>query len=101
MNIPDLNKYWGVELKRLQFDCAKMAVLMELSWTSNADDKRAKLIFSGVTTFNFQGEKLFESEVVELVSLEAKSKGESFLISGELSNYLFHIECTQFSELDG
>jgi hypothetical protein len=94
----DLKKYWGVQLKGLQLDHLRMAITMDLFWTDGGAPKEARLIFHSVTSCQFQAEKIFESEVVELVSLEAKQAGKCLRISGELSNYEFDIDCTEVED---
>ena len=94
----DLDKYWGVQLKGLQFDHARMAITMELFWTTGAASKEAKLTFHGVTSCELQAEKVFGSDVVELVSLEEARAGDCVRVSGELSNYAFRINCAEVNE---
>lgn len=94
----DLDKYWGVQLKGLQLDHLRMAITMDLFWTDGGAPKEARLIFHSVTSCQFQAEKIFESEVVELVSLEAEQAGDCLRISGELSNYAFDIDCKEVEE---
>ena len=94
----DLDKYWGVQLKGLQLDHLRMAITMDLFWTDGGAPKEATLIFHSVTSCQFQAEKIFESEVVELVSLEAEQAGDCLRISGELSNYAFRIDCAEVTE---
>ncbi|WP_250627298.1 hypothetical protein [Pinirhizobacter soli] len=95
----NLNNYWGVQLKGLHFDHASMVITIDLFWTDDGASKEAKLIFHAVTSCRLQAEKVFESEVVELVSLDAKKTGGRLRITGELSNYAFDIDCAEVEEL--
>ena len=98
MTSVNLDNYWGVQLKGMRFDHARMAITMDLFWTDDGTPKEATLIFHAVTRCQLQAEKVFESEVVELISLEAKEAGGSLRITGELSNYAFDIDCAEVEE---
>lgn len=99
MNIPNLEKFWGVQLTDMQLDYAKMILSLELFWTNGESSERARLVFSGVMNLLLESEKIFTSEVVELISIEAEPKVDSVRVFGELSNYTFEIECAHVDEL--
>lgn len=96
----DLGKYWGVQLHRLHFDPLHMSVVMDLYWTIDSSMHSAKLAFRGITRCEMKAEKVYESEVVELISLEAKRLGKFWQVIGELSNYEFEIVCVDVEEQD-
>jgi hypothetical protein len=44
------------------------------------------------------GREDFESEVVELILLEAEQTGDCVRVSGKLSHYAFRIDCAEVTE---
>lgn len=75
-----------------------LSLVMNLFWTSDGAPHRASLHFSGVSTFQLSAEKIFRSDIVELISIEARPSDGGFEINGELSNYCFSILCDRMEE---
>ncbi len=96
----DLERYWGARFRGVAYDCAAMSVVFDLYWTDGSLSFGARLLFEGVTKLNFMAEKIYRSEVVELVSLEGRKETNGWRIVGELSNYDFDILCTGVKEID-
>lgn len=94
----DFNKYWGVRLSSIQYDCRAMSIAFDMHWTIDSAPCNARLRFDGVSRCEFTAEKLFKSEVVELVSLEAEKVNEGWRVVGQLSNYEFMILCSDVEE---
>lgn len=94
----DFDKYWGTQLSAIEYNCKSMSMVFVLFWTIDSKPCRARLQFNGVSRCEFVTEKVFESEVVELVSLEGKYVNGHWHITGELSNYEFSIRCVGILE---
>lgn len=95
---PNLNQYWGVRISCIRQDCFAMSVAFDLYWTDDTNRYQASLDFVGVYKFEIVGETIFDSEVVELISLEKIKVAEGWRIVGELSNYEFTIVCAEIVE---
>lgn len=93
-----MEKYWGVLLRSFQFDPLSMMLRMNLIWTSEGESRYATLTFNGVCRFELNAEHIFQSEVVELVSVESKFEHGRFEVKGELSNYNFSIVCNEIND---
>lgn len=94
----DFDKYWGVQLSGMRFDSKEMSIAFDVFWTVGSKSKKTALRFIGVSICELSAEKIFQSEVVELISIEGNRDDGSWRISGELSNYEFRIVCTGISE---
>ncbi len=94
------DRYWGTRLSRIENDCHAMTVVFELYWTADAKPCGARLRFNGVSKFDFTAERLFNSDVVELISLEGEVVNSGLRVMGELSNYEFTIICQSVDEKD-
>ena len=94
----NLDQYWGAQISGMQFDCQAMCIAMDLYWTIDATLYKARLRFNGVSKCEFAAEKIFKSEVVELVSLEGEAVSGGLRVVGELSNYEFKIICGSVDE---
>jgi len=75
-----------------------MCIAMDLYWTVDSTPCNARLRFNGVSKCEFAAEKIFKSEVVELVSLEGEAVSGGLRVVGELSNYEFTITCESVDE---
>jgi len=95
----DLDQYWGVRLRRIEYDCAAMSVAFDLYWTVESLSFSVRLLFDGVSRLDLVAEKIHKSEVVELVSIEGREEGGGCQIVGELSNYEFAISCVSVKEI--
>lgn len=95
----DFDQYWGVRLRNIEHDCTAMSVTFDLYWTDGPLPFSARLLFERVSKFNFVAEKIYDSEVVELVSIEGKKESRGWRIAGELSNYEFDIFCASVKEI--
>ncbi len=97
-SLVDLDQYWGVQLAAMHYDCRAMSIAFDLYWTVDGSPCRASLLFSGVSECRFTAEKTFNSEVVELVSIEREKVPEGWRCFGELSNYDFTLTCIEVTE---
>lgn len=94
----DFDKYWGVQLSAIECDFKSMSMVLVIFWTTDSKVHRARLRFNGVSSCEFASEKVFESEVVELISLDGKYVDGRWHVVGELSNYEFSIFCVDIQE---
>lgn len=94
----DFNRYWGVRLVDVRCDCKTMSLIFDLYWTSESVPHKAHLRFEGVSSLEFSADRIFVSEVVELVSLEGVKESTGWKVVGELSNYEFTILCANIKE---
>lgn len=94
----DFNQYWGVRVAEIRHDCKAMSLALDLFWTEDSIPCRARVRFDGVSKCEFAAEKIFESEIVELVSMEGEEVNGGWRVVGELSNYEFTILCARVSE---
>lgn len=94
----NFDKYWGAQLSGVRFDSKEMFISFDLFWTVNSAPKTAVLRFDGVSDLKLSAEKVFQSEVVELISIEGKRSNGGWRIAGEFSNYEFRIACVEVSE---
>ena len=94
----NFDKYWGAQLSGLRFNNKDMFISFDLFWTVNSTPKTAVLRFDGVSDLEFSAEKVFQSEVVELISIDGKHSNGAWRITGEFSNYEFRIACVEVSE---
>lgn len=95
----DFDRYWGVRLVGIHCDCKTMSVTFDLYWTHESVPHEAHLRFEGVSSLEFFAEKIFTSEVVEVVSLEGVKEQTGWKVVGELSNYEFTILCANVAEV--
>lgn len=91
----DFDNYWGVQLSEIRFDSKAMSIAFDVYWTNDSKPNRATLRFDGVSKYELSAEKIFQSEVVELVSIEGAVANGRWQIVGEFSNYEFLIVCTK------
>ncbi|MBP1475339.1 hypothetical protein J7I44_13585 [Frateuria sp. MAH-13] len=94
----DFDRYWGAQLSAIEYDCKSMSMVFVLFWTIDSRPCCARLQFNGVSRCELAAEKVFESEVVELVSLEGRHADGYWHIAGELSNYEFSIRCVDIQD---
>jgi|LNAP01.1.fsa_nt_gb hypothetical protein len=94
----DFDKYWGVRISGIQYNYKTMSIAFDMYWTIDTAPYKSRLRFDGVSKCEFTAEKLFKSEVVELVSLEGKMENGGWRIEGELSNCQFTILCESVEE---
>ena len=94
----NFDKYWGAQLSGMKFDSKEMFISLDLFWTVNSVPKSTVLRFDGVSDLELSADKVFQSEVVELISIEGKRSNGGWRIVGEFSNYEFRITCLEVSE---
>jgi hypothetical protein len=94
-SMPNLDRFWGVILKSINFDVAEMSMSLSLYWTEELTSHTATLQFVGVTRSVAMAERVYTSEIVELVSLEARRNAGKIEVIGEFSNYAFEISCVE------
>lgn len=94
----DFDQYWGVRLSGIHFDCQAMSISIDMHWTTDSLPYSACLRFAGVLRFAFDAEKVFDSDVVELISLTGERVRGGWRIVGEMSNYDFEIHCANVLE---
>jgi hypothetical protein len=94
----NLDQYWGAQLSGIQFDCRAMCIVLDLHWTIDSTPCKARLRFNGVSKCEFAAERIFKSDVVELVSLEGEAVSGGLRVVGEFSNYEFTITCESVDE---
>jgi hypothetical protein len=94
----DFDQYWGVRVSDIRFDCKAMSIVLDMYWTVNSIAHRARLRFDNVSKFEFSSEKVFDSEVVELISLTGKKVSGRWCVVGEMSNYEFVIICASIAD---
>lgn len=94
----DFNRFWGTRLSDVHVDCKTMSLTFDLFWTVDARSFETRLCFKGVSKCDFAADKIFESEVVELISLEGKKVNGGLRVVGEFSNYEFTILCKEVCE---
>lgn len=95
----NFDKYWGAQLSSIEYDCKSMSMVFVLFWTIDHKPCGARLQFNGVSRCELVTGKVFESEVVELISLEGRCANGHWDITGELSNYEFSIRCVGVQEI--
>jgi len=100
LTIPDLTKYWGVTARAIELDHHSMSLKFELCWTTESKPRQSILTFLGVSKFELVSEKIYGSDIVELVSLEAVADAGGIRVEGELSNYYFSINCESIDEAE-
>lgn len=96
--MPDLTKYWGVTVSSIELNHLSMSLKLTLFWTTDNKPRHATLIFKGMSKLDLVGDKVFESDIVELVSLEAVANAGNIDVQGELSNYYFSVQCKSIDE---
>lgn len=94
----DFDKYWGVRLSTVECDFKSMCMTFNLFWTIDSKPYRSRLRFKNISRCELLAERVFESEVVELVSIEGKRVDAGWQVAGELSNYEFSILCADIQE---
>ncbi|WP_139942849.1 hypothetical protein [Fulvimonas soli] len=94
----DFDRYWGVRLSGISFDCNAMSIALDVHWTIGPEAHIASLRFNGVSRCEFDAGKIFDSEVVELISLSGEKVRGGWRVVGEMSNYEFVILCASIEE---
>lgn len=91
----DLKRYWGAMVLGFTVDHLRMTISVDVFWRSgdNNSPNTARIMFAGVRHFSIDAEIDLHSDLVELVSIEAVRSGDHIEVTGELSNYEFHIIC--------
>lgn len=59
-----------------------MALFLDMHWTTDAKVLGTSLRFDGVSKFEFDAEKIFGNEVVELISLEGEEVRGGWCVLG-------------------
>ncbi len=95
MSSINLNELWGTTVESITFDQLLMKISMNVIWESNGLCEKRLVLFYGVRSLVMNAEKVFHSKIVELISIETMLIGDSTLVSGELSNYIFEIHCDE------
>lgn len=92
----ELNLLRGARLGAIRLDARVAEAGFEFSWTQDAQDRFARLVFAGVQYSRFEFEEIDAPEVVELVSIEAEPCVLGIRVFGEFSNGSFEFVSASF-----